>query len=83
MPMLTTSVIRCPVKPRQEPSRTAATNRPIRSSTPSTSGITSLPSTRIGRPERLRSATCSTARCSVWLIFAPSNIIARQFSTSA
>ena len=56
---------------------------PMRASTPFTSGITSLPSTTIGRPERLRRATWSTARSSVVLIFCPSNIIARQFSTSA
>ena len=83
MPMLTTSVMRWPVWPRQAPLRTCSTNVPMRASTPATSGITSVPSTMTGRPERLRRATWSTARCSVWLIFWPSNIIARQFSTSA
>ena len=39
-----------------------------------TSGITSAPSTAIGRLDRLRSATCSTARCSVLLILPPVNI---------
>ena len=48
MPMLTTSVMRWPVWPRQAPSRTALDEAAIRSSTPLTSGITSLPSTRIG-----------------------------------
>src|SRR5437764_413672 len=43
-----------------------------------TSGITSLPSTQIGRFERLRSATCRTARCSVLLIFWPPNILSVQ-----
>ncbi len=46
----------------------------IFSSTALTSGITSLPSTKIGVLLRLRSATCSTARFSVRLIFSPENI---------
>ena len=45
--------------------------------------MTSSPSTMIGRFERLRSATCSTARSSVMLIFSPANIRSRQPSTSA
>ncbi len=51
-------------------------------STRLTSGITSLPSTRMGRLERLRSAICSTARFSVMLIFTPENIFLAQPATS-
>ena len=50
---------------RSSPERTPSAKRDMRSSTALTSGITFLPSTRIGRFERLRSATCSTARFSV------------------
>ena len=46
-----------------------------------TSGITSRPSTGIGRVERLRSATCRTARPSVLLIGSPANIRSRSAST--
>ncbi len=42
-----------------------------------TPGITSSPSTITGVPVRLRSAVCSTARSSVWLIFSPQNIASR------
>ena len=53
------------------PERIASENSPMCSSTALTSGMTSLPSTRIGRLDRFRSAMCSTARFSVMLIFSP------------
>ena len=81
MPMLTTSVNLPPSVAAILPERTPSAKAAIRSSTPSTSGITSLPSTRIGLPERLRSATCSTGRFSVVLIFAPVNIRSRRSTT--
>mmetsp|Transcript_11067 Transcript_11067/g.37682 ORF Transcript_11067/g.37682 Transcript_11067/m.37682 type:complete len:209 (-) Transcript_11067:184-810(-) len=83
MPMLTTSAIPLPVYPSHWPSRTALTNTFIRSSTSLTSGITSLPSTRMGVLERLRRATWSTARFSVVLIFSPANMRLAQPATSA
>jgi hypothetical protein len=43
-----------------------------------TPGITSRPLTRIARPDRLRSATCITARCSVRLMGSPANIWSRN-----
>mmetsp|Transcript_18755 Transcript_18755/g.44506 ORF Transcript_18755/g.44506 Transcript_18755/m.44506 type:complete len:209 (-) Transcript_18755:185-811(-) len=74
MPMLTTCVIGLPVKPFHTPPRTLSTKGLSLSSTAFTSGITSLPSTRIGVLARLRSATCSTARPSVALILSPENM---------
>ena len=74
MPMFTTSVIGLPVYPVHAPLRTASVNSRMCFSTAFTSGMTSLPSTRIGRFERFRRATCSTARSSVVLIFWPVNI---------
>jgi hypothetical protein len=61
MPILTTSVMGLPVKPFQSPARTRSVKASHARSTALTSGITSAPSTRIGRLARLRSATCSTA----------------------
>ena len=81
MPMLTTSVNLPPSVAAIAPERTPSAKAAIRSSTPSTSGITSRPSTRIGLPERLRSATCSTARSSVVLILAPVNMRSRRSGT--
>src|SRR5882724_1982104 len=49
----------------------------------STSGMTSFPSTKMGRRARLRSATCSTARPSVRLMGAPANMRSRMASTPA
>ena len=46
----------------------------MRSSTPCTSGTTFAPSTVIVASRAARSATCSTARFSVTLIFSPANI---------
>ena len=54
MPMLTMSVMVSPVAPRQAPPRTCSEKTRIFSSTALTSGMTSAPSTRTGRPERLR-----------------------------
>ena len=82
MPMLTTSVIVLPVWPFHSPAADAVGERAhLARARALTSGITSLPSTRIGRFDRLRSATCSTARSSVTLIFSPANIRSRQPST--
>jgi hypothetical protein len=83
IPMLTTSVIDLPVWPFHAPLRTRSVKSRIFASTALTWGMTSAPSTRIGRFERLRSATCSTARCSVTLILSPENIRSRQPATSA
>mmetsp|Transcript_12914 Transcript_12914/g.42943 ORF Transcript_12914/g.42943 Transcript_12914/m.42943 type:complete len:298 (+) Transcript_12914:781-1674(+) len=74
MPRLTTSVMGLPVCPFHSPERTLLTNGSSLASTPFTSGITSTPSTKIGVLARFRSATCSTARSSVRLIFSPANI---------
>mmetsp|Transcript_40478 Transcript_40478/g.86360 ORF Transcript_40478/g.86360 Transcript_40478/m.86360 type:complete len:209 (-) Transcript_40478:173-799(-) len=74
MPRFTMSVIGLPVNPFHSPERTRSTKPLISLSTPFTSGITSTPSTRIGVLERLRSATCNTARFSVRLIFSPENM---------
>ena len=83
MPMLTTSVIVSPLAPRHSPLRTLSEKRPIRSRTSRTPGITSSPPMRMGRPERLRSATCRTARFSVALIVSPANMRSRHSSTFA
>ena len=83
MPKLTTSVIFLPVKPSHSPERTLFTKTSSLPSTSLTSGITSAPSTMIGVLARLRSATCSTARFSVALIFSPANIFFASPSTSA
>ena len=63
-----------PVWPFQSPLRTRSQNAAIFSRTACTSGTTSLPSTRMDAPLGARSATCSTARSSVTLIFSPANI---------
>ena len=64
-------------------SRTAVLNRRICASTPLTAGITSFPSTRIGRFDRFRSATWRTALRSVVLIFSPGNIFSTHPGRSA
>ena len=74
MPMLTTLRMRLPVWPCHSPLRTRSENAAMRSSTACTSGTTSTPSTRIRSSFGARRATCSTARCSVTLIFSPLNI---------
>lgn len=81
MPMLMTSVMGLPVYPFQSPFRTCWQNDFIFSRTLLTSGITSLPSTRMGVFDRFRRATCSTARFSVKLIFSPLNMRSRAAST--
>ena len=68
MPMLTTLRMRLPVWPASAPLRTRSAKAAMRSSTACTSGTTSSPSTTIRSPAGARSATCSTARCSVTLI---------------
>ena len=73
MPMLTTSVKRAPFAPVMRPSCTPVTNSRIFASSARTSGITSRPSTGIGRSERLRSAMCSAARRSVLFTASPAN----------
>ena len=83
MPILMTSVIGWPSAPRTRPSRTSAAKVSIFSRVPITSGMTSLPSTSTGLPEKLRKAVCRTARFSVTLIFSPANIAARLASTPA
>ena len=75
MPMLTTYLMRLPVKPRWTPLRTASAKAPIFESVALTSGITSLPSTNtFASGSTLRSAVWRTARFSVRLIFSPVNI---------
>ena len=74
MPMLTMLRIGSPVWPFHRPSRTWSANSAIRPSTSCTAGTTSTPSTVIDCFVGARSATCSTARSSVTLIFSPPNI---------
>ncbi len=74
MPMLTTLRIRLPVCPFHAPLRTRSAKSAMRSSTSCTFGTTFSPSTSIVSPLGARSATCSTARPSVTLIFSPANI---------
>ena len=74
MPTLTIARIGLPVCPFQVPPRICRQNAAIRPSTSCTSGTTSRPSQRIFSPRGARSATWSTARCSVELIFSPENI---------
>ena len=74
MPILTTSVIRSPGKPRQSPPWMRSQKRCRRSSTARTSG---------GAPAPARSAMWRTARPSVWLIRSPANIFCFQPSMSA
>ena len=81
MPILMTLRMRLPVWPRQAPERMRVENSAIASSTWCTSGTTSWPSTRMRASFGARSATCSTARCSVILIFSPLNIASRRSAT--
>ena len=81
MPMFTTSVMRWPVYPCHVPDRTASLNPRMAARTRTTSPITSWPSTSMGRSAGRRSATWSTARFSVVLIFSPRNMAA-IFSSS-
>ena len=83
MPMLTTLVIGWPRAPRTRPSRTSAAKASILSRSALIAGATSTPSTRIGAPERSRSALCSAARRSVELTSSPRNIASRLAATSA
>ena len=55
----------------------------MRSSTACTPGTTLSPSTTIEAPRGARSATWSTARFSVMLIFSPLNIASRRSATPA
>ncbi len=83
MPIFTTSVKVRPSWPRNSPDRTRCENCRIDSSTALTAGITSSPSTGIGRFERLRSAMCSAARPSVTLTAWPANMASRLSSSLA
>ena len=74
MPMLTTLRIAFPVWPCHSPERMRSAKTDIRSSTAFTSATTSTPSTTKDSPRGIRSATCSTDRCSVALIRSPRNI---------
>ena len=74
MPMFTTLRMRLPVAPVHSPSRTLSAKADMRSSTSCTWGTTSAPSTSIVVPAGARSATWSTARPSVTLIFSPENM---------
>ena len=73
--MLTTSVKTFPVNPFFSPERMASEKVLIFFREAFTSGITSSPSTMVGRLERLRSAVWRTARPSVIFIFSPENIL--------
>ncbi len=81
MPILTTLRMRWPVWPVKAPLRRRVANAAIASSTLCTSATTSAPSTSIRAPRGARSATWSTARRSVVLIFSPANIASRRFAT--
>ena len=83
MPMLTIWEIGLPVAPVLAPPPSPSANSRMRDSTASTAGMTSAPSTGMGRPDRLRSATCRAARCSLVLTGSPANMRRRQPSTSA
>ena len=87
MPMLTTYLMRLPVKPFHLPCRTRSEKSPICARTARTSGITSLPSTKTcAFGSQFRRAVCRTARFSVTLIFSPVNIFsisALRFDASA
>ena len=74
MPMFTTLRIRLPVYPVCVPDRTAFENVAISSSTAWTCSTTSTPSTTSCWSRGIRSATWSTDRCSVTLIFSPANM---------
>ena len=78
MPMFTTLRMRLPVWPVKAPLRRRVAKSAIASSTLWTSGTTSAPSTSMRVPRGARSATCSTARRSVVLIFSPANIASRR-----
>ena len=74
MPMLTTFLMRRPVWPVHAPPRTSLANAVMWSRTACTSGTTFRPSTMTEAPRGARSATWSTDRFSVTLIFSPPNI---------
>ena len=81
IPMLTTSVIRSPVKPRHLPERTAVDNRSIAPSPRSTSSRIPSPTSHAGEPLTSRSSACSAARLSVVLTRAPANIARARSAT--
>ena len=78
MPILTTCSIFLPVDPCHDPSCIESQKVFMRASTSRTSGMTSMPSTCIGRSDWFRSATCITARCSVVLMGSPANMASRM-----
>ena len=75
IPMLTISRMGLPLYPCQRPEATLSENCRIWSRTWFTEGMTSRPSTTMGRLARLRKATCRTGRFSVALILSPANIL--------
>ena len=82
MPIFTTLRMRLPVWPVKRAARARLSAKAaIASSTLWTSGTTSAPSTSMRVPRGARSATCSTARRSVVLIFSPANIASRRSVT--
>ncbi len=78
MPMLMTLRIGLPVNPCHWPERTRPAKSVIRSSTSCTWATTSVPATISELPFGIRSATCSTERCSETLIGSPANIASRR-----
>mmetsp|Transcript_49054 Transcript_49054/g.59383 ORF Transcript_49054/g.59383 Transcript_49054/m.59383 type:complete len:272 (+) Transcript_49054:811-1626(+) len=74
IPIFTIVSIDFPVWPFHTPLRTFSVKTLILASVSFTSGMTSLPSTRMGVLDWFRSATWSTARPSVALIFSPEYI---------
>ena len=83
MPMFTMLRMGRPVWPVHAPDRTCSAKSAMRSRTSCTSGTTSTPSTTIDSAAGARSATWSTARSSVTLIFSPANMASRRSSTPA
>lgn len=79
--MLTTVLMRLPVWPFQSPERTRSLKVPILVRTWCTPGTTFSPSLMMDSEAGARSATCSTERCSVMLIFSPRNIASRSSAT--
>ena len=75
IPIFTTCLMARPVYPFQEPVLTASEKSLMFSRTSNTPGMTSLPSSITGSPERFRRAVWSTARFSVPFIFSPRNIL--------
>ncbi len=80
MPTFTMFLIGLPVKPCHWPDLTLPAKSAIRSITSCTCATTSVPSTTSELSLGIRSATCSTERCSEVLIGSPANIMSRRSS---